>query len=66
MSATKCSTVERGCYWSLDAWGEKKGNGLSDLCMRFPQCSNNSMKARLVSEVPHEMSIATYPTGQRM
>lgn len=32
MSASNSSAVERGCYRSLDAWGGKKGNGLSDLC----------------------------------
>lgn len=31
----KWSAVERGCYRSLDAWGGKKGNGLSDLCEWF-------------------------------
>lgn len=31
MSASNSSAVERGCYRSLDAWGGKKGNGLSDL-----------------------------------
>lgn len=66
MSACKGSVFERGCYRSLDAWRGKKGNGLSDLCEWFPQCSNSSMKARLVSEVRRKMSIATYPTSPRM
>lgn len=32
MSASNLSAVERGCYRYLNAWGGKKGNGLSDLC----------------------------------
>lgn len=45
---------------------ERKEMGSVTFASVFPPCSNASMKARLVSAVQCEMSIATYPTSPRI